>query len=160
LRQFKIICCTMNNRKFFIIVICGLLVSNLLLIGFILRDQKRMPPHERPREIVIKKLKLDEQQIQRYDVMIKEHRRAIGEKEQEIFELKTILYKGLGGKAANTNLDSISDKIAAVQKEIEKIHYKHFLEIKSLCRPDQMELFNELITEIAEIFGRRPPMPR
>jgi periplasmic protein CpxP/Spy len=150
----------MNNKRFFIIVICGLLVSNLLLIGFILRDHKRIPPHERPREIVIKKLRLDEEQVHKYDEMIREHRRLIGEKEQGIFELKSALYKDLGAKDNDVRLDSISDKISVLQKEIEKIHYRHFQDIRSLCRPDQMGSFNELTLEIAEIFTRRPPMPR
>ena len=43
-----------------------------------------------------------------------------------------------------------------IQKEIEKTHFQHFLEIKALCRPEQIEDFNLLSEELARIFAKPP----
>ena len=39
-----------------------------------------------------------------------------------------------------------------LQKEVEMINYDHFSDIRALCRPDQMDNFNTLAQELAQIF--------
>jgi protein CpxP len=41
-----------------------------------------------------------------------------------------------------------------VQTYIERTHYKHFEDIKQLCKPNQQKDFEKLTQEIANLFGR------
>lgn len=61
-------------------------------------------------------------------------------------------------KSTNSESEStdIFTKMCEIQKEIEKTHFQHFLEIKALCRPEQIEDFNLLSEELARIFAKPP----
>lgn len=149
----------MTKNRFYIVVMSCLLVSNLLLIAFITLG-KQHKPHERPREIIIRKLNFDNQQIEKYDRLIKTHQRQLREKDEEIFVVKNQLYQLLNTDADSLKKDSLIARIAAIQKDIEMIHFDHFRDIKNTCRPEQTEAFDKLAGEIADIFSHKPPGPR
>ena len=69
--------------------------------------------------------------------------------------LKNKLYGQL--VVENINPDSIFINIAEVQRNIEKIHFDHFKDIKKLCTKDQMQAFDSLSKELAEIFSLPRP---
>jgi hypothetical protein len=52
--------------------------------------------------------------------------------------------------------DSVIAELGAAQQHVERIHYRHFEEIRMLCRPEQLPLFNELSAELAAIFSGPP----
>lgn len=147
----------MSKLKFISILAAGLLISNLLLLVFIV-SPKSEPKigHKGPRNIIIKKLNFNESQIEKYDDFIQWHRTKIREKEQKMMELKNALYTNIVNAEGNTfKKDSIIGHIAATQKEIEGIHYQHFQDIEALCVGEQKNLFKDLTTEIASLFAPR-----
>jgi len=152
----------MSKLKFISILAAGLLISNLLLLVFIVSPKSEPKSgHKGPRNIIIKKLNFNESQIEKYDELIQWHRTKIREKEHEIMELKNTLYGNILGEEDNTfKKDSIINEIATTQKEIEGIHYQHFQDIEALCEGEQKNLFKDLTTEIASLFapgkGRKP----
>jgi protein CpxP len=48
-------------------------------------------------------------------------------------------------------------QIASNQTGIERLHYNHFIDIKKLCIPEQLEDYNALTIELAQIFGPKLP---
>jgi hypothetical protein len=114
-----------------------------------------------PREIIIERLHFSDAQIRSYDELIAWHRREIRKTDEEIISLKSRLYEGLSAAHALPH-DSLLEKIGALQMEIEKIHYKHFQDIKNLCTSEQIPYFEQLLKEIAVIFSRpaKGPPPR
>ena len=54
--------------------------------------------------------------------------------------------------------DSLVIQLADYQSQIETTHYNHFLDIKKLCRQEQLKKYDELTTELSKIFShpRRP----
>lgn len=155
----------MSKKAFTTAIISILLVSNIILIAFVFLDGNGPGgrDHDRPRNIIIEKLDLDEDQIKKYDELIHWHREQISMRDQRIFELKNKLYKQLALKDNHTDVNVLIDSIAQLQKEAEQIHYRHFNDIKLLCREEQLPAYNKLLKEIAGIFSHRqgpPPPPK
>jgi len=146
----------MTKNRFYIFIIIGLLISNMLLVAFILL--KKPPQHSGPRNLIIERLKFDENQIQQYDELISQHRILIREKRHEMTDLKTQYYSLLKSED-NKNGDSLINEIGKLSMETEKINYKHFQDIKRICRPDQMKNFDNLIDDFENLFNRpdKPP---
>lgn len=158
----------MSKMKWLTMAVTGLLLINLAVVSIILF---RKPPHPfpgaeenrrlNPREYIIEKLRFDEKQKAAYEAAVFKHRNSIDEKESNIKELKNRLYATLLNNEPGAAKDSIETQIQLLQKEIEDIHYNHFLEIKAICHPDQIALYNELSKEFASFFipPKRPPHP-
>lgn len=127
------------------------MISNMLLVAFILL--KKTPQHSGPRNLIIERLKFDENQIQQYDELISQHRRQIREKRHEMTDLKTQYYSLLKSEDKK-NGDSLINEIGKLSMETEKINYKHFQDIKRICRPDQMKNFDNLIDDFENLFNR------
>lgn len=107
-----------------------------------------------PREIVIEKLHFDEGQIMAYEKMIRLHQDKIRSLDDSIRICKNELYHLLNeNSASNNRKDSLFATLAHLQEQIEKTHYNHFVEIKAICRKDQLEDFKELTEELSSIFS-------
>ncbi len=141
----------MNKNKLYLFLIAGLLLSNILL-GYYLFMGKGHQRHK-PREIIIERLKFDENQIAQYDKIIQQHQKQIMEKEETIGKLKKILYLHLINTENKATTDSLAKEIGKIQEEIEHIHYSHFEHIRELCDINQLEKFNDIVNELAGLFS-------
>jgi len=146
----------MNKLKFLTIVSCALLIANLALVCFILFNRPLHPLGEGPRNEIIQKLKFDEGQVREYDKLIQSHRTEIKKSELEIMTVKNQLYSNLNSDLNGSIKDSLIRQLCTIQMNIENIHYKHFLDIKNICRDNQKQAFEKLTTEIASLFGHPP----
>ncbi|AWI24790.1 periplasmic heavy metal sensor [Flavobacterium pallidum] len=150
----------MKKIKILTIFCVTLVALNLFLIATALLEQ-REHRHGRPEEkkdIVIHELQLDQVQIAKYEKMIHWHRNQIREADGRIMDLKNKLYAPLDNPNPNQMAnDSLMAEIGKVQVEIEHIHYKHFQDIKSLCRKEQLPYYHDMTTRIADIFSNPKP---
>ena len=154
----------MNKIKFLYILAIGLLISNMMLIGYVVYSKTDRPDknrHPGPRNIVIEKLHFSQGQITQYDELIKWHRSEIDKAQKLMMTSKNRLYATLAEKSTDSMLKNICfDDIAAAQRNIELIHYKHFEDIKKLCSSEQEQYYKLLTDEIAELFApHRPKRP-
>ncbi len=160
----------MSKIKLLTLAVVGLLVMNLCIVGFLFfRNPPHLqggpPPFEEggPKRRIIEMLHFDEGQVREYEKLIDQHMVSIKELNEQIRDTKSNLYQTLHAEKGDSNKkDSLFNQLGALQKEIETIHYAHFMEIKKLCKPDQSEYFNTLINYLADFFntgkdGRRPP---
>ena len=155
----------MEKTKLLTIAVIGLLVINFGTLGFLLLNGKgqRSPQEgrQKPKEIIIKKLRFDEAQQKKYAKLIKWHRGEITKLDGNIREAKNELYSQLLKLETNVKAkDSLILVISFNQKQIEETHFKHFEDIKKLCHKDQMENFNDLTVELSRIFAPKPHRPR
>jgi protein CpxP len=152
----------MNSTRFYQIIIGLLVISNILLISKDFIQGKEHFHPDKPRNIIIERLHFDGGQIQQYDIAIQQHRKNVREKSDKILRLKKELYHQLSGTQDSNRIDSLANQIACTQKELEKIHYVHFREIKSICKPDQMNDYYLLVEKLTDLFpfGHKPPPRR
>ena len=147
----------MKKTKILTLLVLGLLISNLVLAGFIVFRKPNHPDIDAPKRHIIKKLHFSEEQVKKYEPLIKKHREDIAAAEGEIMLLKNKLYSLLKEGENPAGKDSLINEIGKVQLRIETIHYNHFVDIKTLCNADQQTAFNELTSEIAGLFAHPRP---
>ena len=152
----------MNKVKILSFISIGLLIANLALIGFLISNKSRHPKRERPFKIISEKLKFDELQVGKYEDLIKTHQASMKVTEEQLLSLKNELYTSLADTSKKKMTDSLFAEIGKQQASIEKIHYNHFLDLKNLCRPEQMSAFEALSSNIAKLFAppQAPNPPR
>jgi len=106
-----------------------------------------------PRDIIIEVLKFDENQTAEYDKLIAVHKKQIRERNEQINQLKNNLYQLLPADTiSKSTVDSLASEIGSIQQNIEHIHFDHFKDIKSLCKPSQSEDFMKLSLQLQQIF--------
>lgn len=148
----------MQVQRFWKIVAIGGLIINITLVAAILLQSpfKKHPNHYGPggpKNYIIEYLKLSEEQIAKYDIMVDNDRHFVFQSEKEIRNFRRKLYsKDLDSFQINTCLDSMS----ILTRGIEKQRIFHIQEIKSLCETnEQKELFKQLALELPELFSPR-----
>lgn len=157
----------MEKTKLFTLGIITLFLLNLGTLGFLFVSgpKEHHPPHghgpderSKPRAIIIEKLHFDADQIKEYDQLIQWHRSHISEMEDKIRETKNELYLQLNENQINENTkDSLITVLVLYQKDIESFHFKHFQDIKKMCKKEQLEDFTALTNELSRFFAKPPP---
>jgi len=146
------------NNRFLIAMTAGLLISNIILVGFVINKSNNHPVRKEPKTLIINRLKLNSHQIDFYENLIKNHRNAINSTRNKIQNNKKLLYKGLN------NNEKINDSIFSIIKDlnnkIELINYNHFIDIRNICDDSQLKLFNEVSKDLHRIFSKKPPRTR
>ena len=151
----------MSKIKLLSIAVFALLFLNCGILGYLLlskRQENNLPEHrhQRPKTLIIEKLKLDASQIENYELLIDEHRAKIRLTEDKIRKSKNELYQLLKENTLNENdKNAIIDSLAKYQKQIELIHFDHFQEIKKLCKKEQLDNFNSLTNELSRMFSKK-----
>ncbi|WP_310558924.1 hypothetical protein [Flavobacterium sp.] len=147
----------MDKIKILTYAVIALLVLNLATIGFVV-SKPGAGNRAEPREIIIEKLHLDENQQKEYEQLIDWHRGQINELDEKIRETKKELYAQLlKNQIEKKTKDSLITTIAVYQKQIEATHFKHFQDIKKLCRKDQLQNYIDLTAELSRLFSPKPP---
>lgn len=151
----------MNKTKVLGFAVIALLVLNFGILAFLFLSKNDDGPRGRkmPREIIIEKLHFDKNQIDAYDKTIKIHQEDIRNLDDSIRTAKNDLYQLLNSENINSvQKESIFLKLANYQKQIETTHFNHFLEIKKLCKKEQLSDYENLTEELSKLFShpRRP----
>ncbi|MCB0514700.1 MAG: hypothetical protein R2798_04255 [Chitinophagales bacterium] len=149
----------MSRNTFQIALIIGLLIANILLVSFLWlgRNHHFRDIENRPRNAVIEKLGFDDAQIAQYDQLIATHRQQIHQNDSLMLLQKEQLYAYLNKTPNTAAVDSLTTEMGILQKNTEKIHFQHFMDIKNICTPEQLPKFELFTQEINRIFSSKPP---
>lgn len=154
----------MSKTKILTILSISMVIINAALLTFIFwkphHGHHPHPRHHGPRDIIIQKLDLNEEQIVLYDNMIKLHKEAIEKDDEKIRALKSKLYQNLGEGGDQSNEEGLLTQLSRTQQDIERLHLQHFKQLKALCKGNQVEKFNALTKELAKLFAPKPMPPR
>lgn len=147
----------MDKIKLLTYSVIVLLLLNLATIGFVILSKPAGRNRPEPREIIIEKLNFDENQKKEYEQLIYWHRSQIDELDEKILITKKELYlQLLKNEVDKKTKDSLINSLLQYQNQIENIHFKHFEDIKHLCRKDQLKNFEDFTKELSKIFS--PPL--
>ena len=152
----------MRREKLLTLSVIALLLLNITLLVFLFLDRKSHPHHSGnpdhrmhgPKHIIIKKLDFDEQQIKKYESIIPEHKNSIDSLLPALELAKKQYYQLVAGEEQQ-NSHFILEKIADLHKKIDSTNFNHFLKIKSICKPEQLDRFNNLSRELSELFSNK-----
>lgn len=149
----------MNKTRVLYIALAIMFVVNLMLIVTLFLSGPRHSSRMGPKNVIIKKLSFDVDQIKEYELLIKQHRSSIHRFQDSIHNSKQNLYALLRGNDLSM-ADSIENEICNYQKGIEKAHFNHFSELKKLCKDDQLIAFEKLTFELESLFSNRIGPPK
>ncbi|UXP33952.1 hypothetical protein N6H18_08340 [Reichenbachiella agarivorans] len=93
-----------------------------------------------------KKIGLDQQQIEAFKSLKESHQKELRSKMKEMHEMRKGILDNLDNDTFD--IDAYSQKTASIQKELDKMAFEHFRELKSICRPDQYESFDKTMKEM------------
>lgn len=154
----------MGKIKLLTISVITLLILNIITLFFLIFSVggglKKGMNRARPDKIIIDKLHFDEKQQEEYRTLIHWHRTRINAFDSQIHKVKQELYlQLLKSKVDDKIEDSLINNLSDLQKQIEATHFKHFQDIKKLCKKEQIQDFDELTEELTHIFNPAPPRP-
>lgn len=139
----------MNKIKVYSYALVVMFLANMAWLFMFLGSSKHRP--EGPKVIIAETLGFDKSQMKAYDELIASHRTSIKQYDDSIQVYKSNLYLHLNTSDTLVQKRCI-DKINQFQKSIEYTHLQHFNEIKQLCKSDQLESFDRLQRNLAELF--------
>ena len=137
----------------FIMIALNITLIVLLILGSPQYRQKG----DDPGKYLIEKLKFNKQQEVAFNKLREEHHSSIMNMQSEGRKLRKSLFNGLQSGPPNSNIDTLVNKIAENQKQIELITYSHFVEVKKLCTVEQKVIFNDIIQEVIKKINNPPP---
>lgn len=154
----------MRKITFLTIAVIVLILLNIAVLGFVFTKENHpnFPEgrHPQPKDIIIKKLHFDEAQQEKYKAEIAKHQKEIRKFDKAIRENKHKLYNLLATTYSEQQKDSLIGVIVANQRKVEETHFNHFQDIKAICKPNQIEYFNELTRELPKLFAPHKPIKR
>ncbi|MCD6011816.1 MAG: hypothetical protein K0Q79_1678 [Flavipsychrobacter sp.] len=140
-----------------LLVLCNM---GLILTIWLKPTHDDPPPHETPRDYVIRTLKFSAGQVAKYDVLIKDHQHAMHELRDKASKYRTTLFANLKNEQQSSPVtDSLTTLITNVQKQIEMVTYNHFAQVRTICTDAQKTEFDTIIGDVIKKMNGRPPHP-
>jgi periplasmic protein CpxP/Spy len=137
-----------NNWVKYIVGIALLL--NLLTLGFLILRRPPHPPH--PEERLVKALNLDTEQLKKFEILKDRDRELRKNCMEQIRALRIKQYKNL-----SANVDSTVVAFGHLQESLERLTIQHFVDIRSLCHPEQQVIFDNLMLEMVDRLPKTGP---
>jgi periplasmic protein CpxP/Spy len=128
-----------------------LLVINVFLVVFMIRNKPYNHSQHEPKRTIIQALHFDKNQVRDYEKLIQDHRKGIHKLEKQLVFAKKKLYSGMSLKN-NVSNDSLITSIGNIHIQIEQHHYNHFLSVKTICKPNQLIYFNKFTRKMHQLF--------
>jgi periplasmic protein CpxP/Spy len=142
----------LTNNKTLLFIIGVLLLTNiaLALYCFAWRGHYPKAGSREKREsgmysFLQGEIGFDSMQLKSFDSLKQAHRAGLRPYFEEMARSRDSLYHTLGNPGQPADLERLADSIGRKQAEIEKVMFRNFLHIRSLCRPDQLPRFDSLM---------------
>lgn len=163
----------MKKERFYAVVIIALLLLNLGTLGYLWRGKRHAPPppppphgaHGDAGRIIVRELKLDEAQRKAFEEFKHKHRKSTDSLQRLIRQSQVALFGLVKQDVMDTVArDSLLNNIEQYEAAKHLVTIEHFGDIRSILRPEQKDLFNDLMEDIGtQITGpgrQGPPPPR
>jgi periplasmic protein CpxP/Spy len=144
----------MSRQRLLSIALVVLVLLNVATLTVLYFRKPMHPPHPRhegPKAIIIERLQFDEGQVARYEELIREHRRDMGELDERMMDLRRQLYS-----ANKAEQDTLIQLIGNTQSAVERVNTAHFADIRALCRNEQLPWYDRLTKDLADYFRHLP----
>jgi|TARA_R110002096_G_scaffold5078_9_gene23616 hypothetical protein len=155
----------MKNKIFKIGFFCLLIINGVLAFVMLNHPRPPMPGPQAKADLMFKisnELNLSESQKESFFTSAENHQKGMAMIERQQKRLVKEYFEYL--KMPIVDEEAKAEKLNEIAlKEAEKINmtFAHFEELKSLCKDEQKETFNGIISEVQQILlGERRNMPR
>lgn len=152
---------TSKNRLLTWLVII-LVLANIATITMFWLNRPKHPadmPGGRPKDFLVKELKLDAKQQEQLEVLVKEHRAAAEALRLKIKDGKESFFELLKQPGVSDSAKQAAAKaISAHTEELDLLTFNHFQKIRALCNADQQKKFDSILQQVTNMIAQpRPP---
>lgn len=151
----------MKNTKVLSIAVVLLLLTNIVLIAFMLTDKKkhdkRRPPNwTEPSEIMVRELGMTEQQQKDYKQLKEEHFKNVKPLFDSVKAAKTAFFSLVKKAEINDSLVNLfSNRVCEKQAELDKVTLTHFRQVRNIFTAAQQPKFDSLVQKMMSQRGKR-----
>jgi periplasmic protein CpxP/Spy len=146
---------TSTKSKLYLLIISLLLITNIAMLFFFMvkkdghKKGSRGDRSAMMKEFLQKDIGFNEQQLQQYETLSKQHREKVKAGFEAIKNNKQQWFKELGNKGfTDAAITDAVNKTAEKQKAMELQMLNHFAAIRKICTPVQQEKFDSLCYKI------------
>lgn len=143
----------MNKIKTLQIISSILLLINIALIAFMVFNRGPKQGRQAPGKMVKEIFNFDESQMEKFKEFRDEHRHLGREISSQLKSTSKAFYNTIDPLQKEILLDSILSQ----SKEIYFNNEKHFNDIRSICKPEQITNMEKFIDELMEKQSSHPP---
>jgi len=156
---------TKTNVLYGIVALLVALNITVLLIVLGMPEPPKEFGHRPPNlgRLIEQELHFDGQQKEKLGELIDSHRAQTGKLDAQIQKIRGTYYESLADNQYTlAQQNQLLQQLGQLQMRIEKGRWQHFMAIKKLCRPEQLDDFSELTKELVRAFpgDHRPPHPQ
>lgn len=117
------------------------------------------PSHGTPKDFIISKLDLNEEQQKIFEELRQEHFQEMKVLQENIRNEKDAMYDLLKSNNPDTALSyQYIGRIMQNEERLEHITFNHFRKVRAICTPEQQQHFDVIIDEVMRML-MRPPRP-
>ena len=147
-----------SNNKILSIAVVLLLLVNIALVIFMVKGKSKATPRKNrePLEMMVKELKMTEEQQKSYKAQKDEHVKNIRPLFDSLRSAKTAFFSLIKHAEVNDSVvDLYSRKISEQQNTIDKLTFAHFKRVRNLFTAEQQPKFDEFVKKMMNRGGRR-----
>ena len=147
-----------NTAKWLLILVGVLLAANLFLVFYLLKPPVRggWGGSDGVSSYLIRELNLDKRQQDSFSLMKQKYFQTMRPMWDSIRVAKDSLYRQLGNPTAGDSLiGALAQRVAYQTRKAEEKQFRHFSELRTLCRPEQQVVFDTLIPKMLTRSGSR-----
>lgn len=144
----------MKKQTILIVLLIVLFLSNVF---FIFHHVGRFGHKDhKSRFSMVEELNFNQEQQEAYNTMKNAHFEKMKSYSKRISELKQEMYYNVGEEEiSETFLDSVTDLIAAEEKNKDLEMYKHIRDVREICNDKQKAQLSKIINDAIERRGKR-----
>ena len=153
----------MKKNLVLYLLLVFLVITNAFFLFHFMNNQSHKGPRKdvRPIDFLTNELRLNEEQINKVQLLNKEHHQKMMVVSEDIKRLKDALFNRISADSVDKmKVDSITSLIGEKEKEKDVLTFYHFKKIQELCNDNQKETFRRIVNDALHRNGRegnRPP---
>lgn len=115
------------------------------------------PPPPSPKDFIISKLNLDDDQQKVFEELRKEHFEQMRGLQEQIRDEKDAMYDLLKSSSPDTVQTYLHiARIMQSEERLERITFEHFRKVRAICNQEQQQHFDAIIDQVMRMVMRPP----
>jgi len=149
-----------TSNKILLLIIGVLLLTNIAVLGYFFwfrHDGEEAGKNKGATELLKEEVGFSQQQLDQYKVLRDRQRETIRPMYEDMRQTKDSLFKLLGDTTVDDQkLNTITDEIGQKQKTIDLLTFRHFSELRRICKPEQRVAYDSMVVQMFRKMGRPP----
>jgi protein CpxP len=153
-----------STNKVLVFIIFLLLLTNILVLGYFLFFCKKTPKKEKAKDsfasVLQREVGFTDEQAARFNELKKTHWDSAKRNMDEIIGIKNAIFDLTRQKnAPDSIVEKLADSIGRLQKQVEISAFRHVVETRKICTPEQEPAYDSLMIKIINKGkSRKPPV--